>query len=992
MRDRLEEQLTAQGKLPQGVTLDTPQQYRDAAGQGELWLDAAGLPVRLTVHLAYPQARNGSHVEADIKTDFSGFPATVAAAPSLFKQPADWAASVAGPAQHPAEWAAAGRLLGLLVLGIAALALLANPRRSRKFYAAVVVTVILSMVFAPLLQTGRVVAFSEEQAAGQAQQERQAAGAEAAREVRAELAGPAFDPHRDPLAQPSAGTAADATKSVASAELLGDPPPPPDCSGQDTTDLDGDGINNLEECKRGLKSDNADQDGDRLVDGLEVYQLGTEPTLADTDNDWITDTLEVRGYPYGDNTWYLNPLKLDTDGDALPDGVECPELLGVDPANSSAFAISTCDNDHDGTPDPWDLDSDNDGVPDAQDYSPDRWIDQDGYHPTAAEDGSVTAFTAPAVPPGAVDPRFAFTVQDLQTSRPWPVLVDLQLRPVNPDHLNYALSILDWPNSITDGQIQHVRTTTFADLPDVRIGKDETAAHGDMQLVPMLEVEMNGNTVPLALTPVSTTVQLGTGTLATTISLEPASSTTTKLTIKPAGPKPAVSIYSGACAKKGNEVAPSSTLTDVFESRMVDLADGTHVIEVSDGSTTACAEIPGVVNGPYTDKMVDLSALEPYGISVQELGSGSTSTTLLMYVPLNLVTDDTGGGRTAFAAHMVYYPGSTTIPIQYVKLVWAVQAITDRCDTSDPDFPKDLDAYRKFTGNKKAEQEDYDAYYKTYCSDIAHRTADTPQVVQTYDDSWYLTGMSIREDHGLHVAAAYENPDTYQKPYAAPEEDLWQLSLGLSGSFLSQRDCEKPTGAPPVTYDAGNAPSYDPAKGICSTDNLRDVTVAKKDPLGTTVIGNATISERFDAATDQNFYYTPADSFGNPLDSLRVQTEAYEYLDKIADVATRQTTPILKQLKEKFTTAEAPNPSFTPTILYRAGGVLPHRQPGCRHVRFEAADDWGDRDRAAPDSHELGNFPLQHGQGPVHGRGHRLGRHPAFRAVGEPGSAVRGLL
>ena len=136
---------------------------------------------------------------------------------------------------------------------------------------------------------------------------------------------------------------------------------------------------------------------------------------------------------------------------------------------------------------------------------------------------------------------------------------------------------------------------------------------------------------------------------------------------------------------------------------MVDLADGNHVIEVSDGTTSACTEIPNIVNGPYADKMVDIAVLEPYGISVQELGSDST--TLLMYVPLNLVTDDTGGGRTAFAAHMLYYPAATAIPVQYVKFVWAVQAITDQCDTSAPDFPKDLEEYQADPRERKSETE-----------------------------------------------------------------------------------------------------------------------------------------------------------------------------------------------------------------------------------------------------------------------------------------------
>jgi len=31
------------------------------------------------MHLAFPEERNGSHLEADVQTDFSGFPEPVAA-------------------------------------------------------------------------------------------------------------------------------------------------------------------------------------------------------------------------------------------------------------------------------------------------------------------------------------------------------------------------------------------------------------------------------------------------------------------------------------------------------------------------------------------------------------------------------------------------------------------------------------------------------------------------------------------------------------------------------------------------------------------------------------------------------------------------------------------------------------------------------------------------------------------------------------------------
>ena len=666
-----------------------------------------------------------------------------------------------------------------------------------------------------------------------------------------------------------------------------------------------------------------DTDSDGLADGVEVHQLGTEPTIKDTDRDAITDTLEIKGYTYGNNTWYLNPLDPDTDGDGAPDSVECGEFLDGGPID-----IAACDTDHDGTPDPWDLDSDNDGVPDSQDLAPISWMDRDGYHPTASEDGSVTPFAGA----GAGDPRFAFTIKDLQTTRPWPVLVDLQLRPVNPEHLNYTLSVLDWPNTIIDGQIQHVRQSTFASQPNAVIPADGAAAHGDMQLIPMLEVEMNDSTVPLPLTSASATVQVGTDTLATTVKLEPAGASSTKINVTHEGDAPIVEIYSGACANKGAAVANDGEQANVFVGRTVDLADGNHVIEVSDGSTSACAEIPNIINGPYTDQMVDLSVLQPYGISVQELGNDSS--TLEMYVPLNLVTDDTGGGRTAFAAHMLYYPDATAVGVEYVRFVWAVQAITDRCNTDT--FWDDLEDYRKGKGDDELTQEDYDRDYRAHCADVGNRTDDAVQVVQTYDDSWYLTGISIREDHGMYVAAAYENPDTYGNPqeqtYPTPEEDLWNLSLGLSGSFLSQRDCEKPTAAPPVTYDAGNAGSYNPTNGTCSDDQLLDLTVAKKDPLDASVVGNSTISERFDAATDQDFHFSHpglsdnVDSFGAPLDSLKVKTEKYDYQDKIVDVATKQTAPILAELKDKFAPGDAvPRVHAHDRVCPR--GALPERKP-----------------------------------------------------------------
>lgn len=43
------------------------------SGQGEIWLDGEGLPLRLSVDLEFPDPQTGERVAAVIQTDFSGF-------------------------------------------------------------------------------------------------------------------------------------------------------------------------------------------------------------------------------------------------------------------------------------------------------------------------------------------------------------------------------------------------------------------------------------------------------------------------------------------------------------------------------------------------------------------------------------------------------------------------------------------------------------------------------------------------------------------------------------------------------------------------------------------------------------------------------------------------------------------------------------------------------------------------------------------------------
>ena len=57
IRDQLEEQLRRTGELPAGLHLDTPDSCASAVGDGEVWIDDDGLPLRLTMHIEYPSRR-----------------------------------------------------------------------------------------------------------------------------------------------------------------------------------------------------------------------------------------------------------------------------------------------------------------------------------------------------------------------------------------------------------------------------------------------------------------------------------------------------------------------------------------------------------------------------------------------------------------------------------------------------------------------------------------------------------------------------------------------------------------------------------------------------------------------------------------------------------------------------------------------------------------------------------------------------------------------
>ena len=79
-------------------------------------------------------------------------------------------------------------------------------------------------------------------------------------------------------------------------------------------DIDGDGLNNLEELEAGTDLLSSDTDGDGLKDGFEIKEFGTDPILFDTDEDGLSDGDE---YILG-----TDPLRVDTDGDGISDNEE----------------------------------------------------------------------------------------------------------------------------------------------------------------------------------------------------------------------------------------------------------------------------------------------------------------------------------------------------------------------------------------------------------------------------------------------------------------------------------------------------------------------------------------------------------------------------------------------------------------------------------------------------------------------------------------------
>lgn len=415
-RAELEAMLRARGELPAGITLGLAHQYVEMTGQGELWVDQEGLPIRQTVRLTLPpETSDLEWVEAEIVTDFSHWDAPVALSlRQMAQEPQALAARLL--ASRPVQAGSQG--LALLLVVLVGTFVLVQKRHARPLYAAVAGAVVLSLVGGPLLQTQQLYAFSVNQAEQlEKQEEQQTAQAEMA-----DLKESSFDPHAAPL-----------------------PAAPPALSAQQSALLN--------------VVSSADTDGDGLTNGVELSQLNTAYDDSDTDDDGLKDKAELVGFTYNNKTWYLNPRSVDSNGDGLTDGIECPAL-------ETATTTPKCpDSDNDKTPDIFDFDDDADGVPDSVDNAP-------SYR------GALTT---------ASQSQVSYNLSGYTTGRT--LFVDFTLRPTDASHLGYANNVLNWPSEDTQGQIQRKSDNTFADLGETGSKLD----NGDILLVPMLELSIPYN-------------------------------------------------------------------------------------------------------------------------------------------------------------------------------------------------------------------------------------------------------------------------------------------------------------------------------------------------------------------------------------------------------------------------------------------------------------------------------------------------------------------
>lgn len=107
-------------------------------------------------------------------------------------------------------------------------------------------------------------------------------------------------------------------------------------------DSDGDSLEDEDEVAGGTNPQEADSDGDCIIDYWEINTYGTDPTKFDTDDDQANDWYEITYLGYNvdtDHDGFNNTNDSDSDGDGIIDGLDENPLV-FDAPDNSTFPVS----------------------------------------------------------------------------------------------------------------------------------------------------------------------------------------------------------------------------------------------------------------------------------------------------------------------------------------------------------------------------------------------------------------------------------------------------------------------------------------------------------------------------------------------------------------------------------------------------------------------------------------------------------------------------
>jgi len=301
---------------------------------------------------------------------------------------------------------------------------------------------------------------------------------------------------------------------------------------------------------------------------------------------------------------------------------------------------------------------------------------------------------------------------------------------------------------------------------------------------------------------------------------------------------------------KGEESEPKDANGDM---RLIPMLE----IEIPFNSQIPSGNLPVMPGAPTIEATtlvtawLDTDTTNSYGISVRKKDDTGA---LLAYVPVNLVPDKTGDSPVAFSARMVYRPISDTFGLaQQARLVWLVEGLTDSCtDTPDDYLPDDDDRRDK------------------WCEDTGNWIQNPDSILHTYYDDWCLTGLAVREDHGLDLGVAFEDP-TFDGRDPRFEQFLWQLARNLDRTFIAGRR---------------------------DSTGQRDITIEE-------------IKNRFDKRSNSSIPDDDERLWGIPKEALCVET--YPTYPDQSYIATLPLTHTLQILNQYFITHVG---SVTPTLLF----------------------------------------------------------------------------